>query len=83
MQSTENKPTHVTTGNVFEDLGFTSEEAEILRLKTDLHIEIMKAVKKQKFTPRQLEKVLDVSQPHVSVLLSGKIEKMSTDKLAK
>ena len=29
-----NKPSRVTRGNVFEDLGFTSEEAAILRMKT-------------------------------------------------
>lgn len=28
--------------NVFEDLGFSPEEAAMLALKTDLHIEIMK-----------------------------------------
>ncbi len=33
------KPTHVTKGSVFGDLGFSSEEAAVLRLKTTLHLE--------------------------------------------
>ena len=80
---TANRPTHVTTGNVFADLSFSSEEAAVMALKVQLHIEIMKAVKRQKLTPRKLEKLLDVPQPRVSELLSGKLSKMSSDKLAR
>lgn len=72
-----------TRGNVFDDLGFSPEEAAILRMKTQLHIETMRAVEKQGLTPRPLEKVLDVPQPRVSELLGGKISRMTTDLLAK
>ena len=68
MPKSGNKPAHVSRGNVFEDLGFSPEEAAILRMKTQLHIEIMRAIEKQGLTPRQLEKVLDVPQPRVSEL---------------
>jgi predicted XRE-type DNA-binding protein len=58
MPAKGNKPVHVTRralgANVFEDLGFTAEEAAILELKTQLHIEIMRAIKQQKLTARQL-----------------------------
>ncbi len=80
---TANKPTHATTGNVFEDLKFSSDEAAVMALKVQLHSEIIKAMKRQKLSPRQLEKVLDVPQPRVSELLGGKISKMTSDKLAK
>lgn len=83
MPRNGNKAAHVTRGNVFEDLGFSPEEAAILRMKTQLHIEIMRAVEKQGLTPRQLEKVLDVPQPRVSELLGGKISRMTADLLAK
>jgi predicted XRE-type DNA-binding protein len=69
--------------NVFEDLGFTAEEAAILQLKTQLHIEIMRAIRQQKLTPRQLEKVLCVPQPRVSELVNGKISRMTADLLTK
>jgi predicted XRE-type DNA-binding protein len=83
MPKRENKRALVTRGNVFEDLGFTAEEAAILGLKTQLHIEIMRAIRQQKFSPRQLEKVLGVPQPRVSELLNGKISRMTADLLAK
>lgn len=83
MSGKINKPTYVSRGNVFEDLGFTAEEAAILHLKTQLHIEIMRAIRQQRLTPRQLEKVLGVPQPRVSELMNGKISRMTADLLAK
>lgn len=89
MPRNGSKPVHVSRGNVFGDLGFSPEEAAVLRketqlrMKTQLHIEIMRAIEKQKLTPRQLEKVLDVPQPRVSELTSGKISRMTADLLAK
>lgn len=83
MPQKTNKATHVTRGNVFADLGFSAEEAAILPMKTQLHIEIMREVEKQGLTPRQLEKLLDVPQPRVSELTSGKISRMTADFLAK
>ena len=78
-----NKPSHVSKESLFEDLGFSSEEAAVLRLKTTLHLEILKVVKKRKLTGRELEKLLDEPQPRVSELLTGKISKMTADKLTK
>jgi predicted XRE-type DNA-binding protein len=77
------EPTHVTAESLFEDLGFSAEEAAVLRVKVELHSEIMKAVKKRKLSPRQLEKVLNVPQPRVSELINGKISRMTADLLAK
>jgi predicted XRE-type DNA-binding protein len=83
MPTRENKPSHVTRGNVFDDLGFSAEEAAILEMKTQLHIEIMKVVRKRKLSPRQLELLLDVPQPRVSELVNGKISRMTADLLGK
>jgi predicted XRE-type DNA-binding protein len=83
MPVKSNKPSHVTRGNVFADLGFSVEEAALLALKTQLHLEIMKVVKKRRLTPSQLTKVLEVPQPRVSELTTGKISGMSTDLLTK
>ena len=83
MSARTNRPAHVSRGNVFEDLGFTAEEAAVLAMKTQLHIEIMRAIRQQKLTPRQLEKVLGVPQPRVSELMNGKISRMTADLLTK
>jgi predicted XRE-type DNA-binding protein len=75
-------PTHVSKGNVLEDLGFSPDEAASIELKLQLHREIMKVVRTRKLTPRQLEKLLDVPQPRVSELVNGKIfERMTSDRL--
>ncbi|HLK07136.1 MAG TPA: hypothetical protein VKV30_04330 [Candidatus Angelobacter sp.] len=56
--------THVTRGNVLDELMDEQELLE-LKLKADLHQDILKLIKKKKFTPRQLP------QPRVSELLPG------------
>jgi hypothetical protein len=51
----------VVKTNVFDDLGFSAEVAAILEMKTQLHVEIMKVVRKRKLTPRQLEQSIATS----------------------
>ncbi len=84
MLKKENSTTHVTTGeSLWEDLGFSAAEAAVLRLKTTLHIELMKVVEKRNLTPKQVGRILDMQQPHVSKLLRGKISDVSVEKLTK
>jgi predicted XRE-type DNA-binding protein len=77
-----NKPSHISKGNVIDDLGFSPEEAAAVKLKVNLHAEILKVVEKRKLKSRDLEKILDQPQPRISELLTGKISKMSAEKLA-
>jgi predicted XRE-type DNA-binding protein len=77
----EKMPSHVSKGNVFDDLGFSPEEAAVIKLKTSLHAEILRLVEKRNLKARQLEKILDQPQPRISELLNGKISKMSAEKL--
>ncbi len=78
MRSEATKPTHITRGNVFDDLGFPPEEAAILKFKSELYAAIMNA---RKYSPKQLEIILAEPQPRVSELLNGKIVNKSVDKL--
>ena len=78
----QTKPTK-SSGNVFEDLGFPAEEAVLLQLKTDLKIAIEREIERRKLTPKKLVQVLDIQQSQVSDLLTGKVSKMSVDKLTK
>jgi predicted XRE-type DNA-binding protein len=78
----ENKPTHISKGNVIDDLGFSPEEAAAIKLKASLYAEILRVVEKRKLKARELEKILDQPQPRISELLNGKISKMSAEKLA-
>jgi predicted XRE-type DNA-binding protein len=84
MHAKTSKPAHVSTdATLFEDLGFSREQAAVLELKLALHNELMKVVAEQQLTPRQLEKLLDIPQPRVSELLTGKLSHMTADRLTK
>src|SRR5258708_10254354 len=75
----QNRPTHVTRGNVLDDLGFTPEQAAVLKLKADLYQAILKYAKK--YSGKELQVILAEPQPRVSELLNGKIANKSVDKL--
>ena len=70
-----------STGNVFEDLGFASEEAENLRIRADLMIELSKLIKDRALTQAAAASLFGVSQPRISDLMNGKIERFSIDTL--
>jgi predicted XRE-type DNA-binding protein len=71
MKSAANKPTHVTRGNVLDDLGFSPEQATALKFKAELYQAILKCAKK--YSQKELQIILGEPQPRVSELLNGKI----------
>jgi predicted XRE-type DNA-binding protein len=73
--------THITTGDIFDDLGFSRSEATALKIKADLLDAIRTEIERKKYTQRQLVEILDEHQPAVSNLLRGKITQMSIEKL--
>lgn len=70
-----------SSGNVFRDLGFPAEEAEHLLVRTDLLIQLQKAIGSRGLKQAQAAGILKVSQPRVSDLLRGRIDLFSTDTL--
>ena len=76
-------PTKVqpSSGNVFSDLGFTPEEAQNLKIRADLMIEISKLIEERGLTQAAAAKLLGVTQPRVSDLVNGKIDRFSVDTL--
>src|SRR5208282_3815051 len=79
MKSTANQPTHVTHGNVLDDLGFSPEQATALKFKAGLYQAILRCAKK--YSQKDLQIILGEPQPRVSELLNGKIARKSVDKL--
>jgi predicted XRE-type DNA-binding protein len=67
--------------NVFEQIGFSREEAAALKMKSELHSQIVKAIKRKGYTQADLQKRLGESQPRVSDLVTGKISKFSLETL--
>ena len=68
-----------SSGNVFRDLGFTSEEAEHLMIRSDLMIQLQKLIAARGLRQAQAAKILGVTQPRVSDLLRGRIDLFRTD----
>ena len=68
-------------GNIFAALGFESEEALDLKLRSDLLMIINKII--AKYNSRQLQELLGEDQPRVSELLNGKLDKLSLNRLVR
>ena len=68
-------------GNVFRDLGFTSEEVESLKLRAGLMVQIRRLIEGRRLTQAAAAKVFGVTQPRVSDLVRGKIDLFSIDTL--
>jgi predicted XRE-type DNA-binding protein len=79
MKKAANKPTHVTSGNVLDDLGFPPEHATALKFKAELYQAVLKCARK--YSQNELQIILREPQPRVSELLNGKIANKSVDKL--
>jgi len=67
--------------NVFADLGFEPMEAANLKLRAELMIKAQKACADEHLTQAVLAKRLELTQPRLSNLLQGKIEKFTLDAL--
>jgi predicted XRE-type DNA-binding protein len=70
-----------SSDNVFSDLGFSSGEAENLKVRSDLMIELIKLIEGQGLTQAAAAKLLGVTQPRISDLMRGKIDRFSVDSL--
>lgn len=77
----ENRPSHITKGDVFDDLGLSRSEASALKIKATLLDAILREIEKRGYTQSQLVEILDEYQPSVSNLTRGKIAKVSVEKL--
>jgi predicted XRE-type DNA-binding protein len=76
-----NKPGHITTGNVLEDLGFSPQEIREMEIKHDLWVPIRAEIEARKLTQSQLAKLLEIHQPDASLLLRGQITRFSITRL--
>lgn len=70
-----------SSGNVFADLGFEAEEATNLQLRSHLMIEVEKALKEKQLNQTAAADLLGISQPRVSDLCRGKVDKFTIDSL--
>lgn len=69
----------VTTDNIFADLGLKNPEE--LRARSDLMSEVVHIIQKSDLTQKEIAKILGISAPKVSSLMTGKISDFSNDTL--
>ena len=70
-------------GNVFEDLGFAVPEAENLKLRAQLMVELDQFIHDSRMTQTEAAELLGIHQSRVSDLVRGRIDRFSIDTLVK
>jgi predicted XRE-type DNA-binding protein len=70
-----------SSGNVFRDLGFAPKEAESLRLRAELMVELTHVIHSRMLTQNSAAKLFGVTQPRISDLVRGKIDLFSIETL--
>lgn len=68
-----------SSGNVFADLGLP--DADKLKIKSGLVIEIRKAMRQQELTQQEAAKRMGITQPKVSDMMRGDFSNLSERKL--
>ncbi len=74
---------HITKGNVFEDLGFSREEAADLAMKIDLASNLRKFIERQELTQVQAAEFFAVPRPKISNIQSNKLNGISIEYLVR
>jgi len=74
---------HVTKSNVFEDLGFSREEAADLAMKVDLACALRKFIDRQKLTQERAAEFFDVPRPKISQIQNNKLQGISIEYLVR
>lgn len=70
-----------STYNVFADLGFAPREATNLKLRSRLMSAIEALIVRRGLTQSEAAKLMNVSQPRMSNLMHGQIERFRVDSL--
>jgi predicted XRE-type DNA-binding protein len=69
------------SGNVFRDIGFSSDEADHLRIRSELMAKVQKVIMAGGLKQAEAAELLDVSQPRVSDLMRGRIDLFNVETL--
>jgi predicted XRE-type DNA-binding protein len=79
----ERHPPQITpsSDNIFVDLGFGEVEAENLRIRSSLMIQVSKLIEDRHLTQAEAAKLFGVTQLRISSLVRGRIDLFSIDTL--
>jgi predicted XRE-type DNA-binding protein len=68
-------------GNVFRDLGFSANEADHLRIRSELMAKVQKVIMARGLKQAEAAELLGVTQPRVSDLMRGRIDLFNVETL--
>jgi predicted XRE-type DNA-binding protein len=69
------------SSNIFEDLGFDRQEAANLKIRADLMLDLRKFIRSKNWTQAEAAMFFGETQPRISNLMNGDIERFAIDKL--
>ena len=68
-------------GNIFEDLGFDPAEAEVLKVKAQLKLDIEKEIRSRDLSQAKAAQLVGIARPAFNRLMNNKLEGISVDKM--
>jgi len=79
MKNKQDEEVFVSSGNVYEDLGYDNPQEEMA--KAELAILIADLIKQQKLTQKQAAELMGIDQPKVSAIIRGRLSGFAIDRL--
>ena len=79
MRAKEERDYEISSDNIFADLGL--EDSEELFTRAQLMHELGLLIKSSTLSQKQIAKKLGISQPKVSMIITGKFNEFSSEKL--
>jgi predicted XRE-type DNA-binding protein len=73
----------VTKGNVYEDLGYSREEAAVRAMRVQLAAEIERFIERKGFTQGEAAKFFGTTQPKISNMIRGQLQGFTIDYLVR
>ncbi len=70
-----------SSSNIFEDLGFEDQEAANLKIRADLMLDLRKFIQDRNWTQAEAAEFFGETQPRISNLMNGDIDRFAIDKL--
>jgi predicted XRE-type DNA-binding protein len=83
MRAPSNRRTRFIEVDIFRDLGIDGAEGTNLRIRSHLMIEVRRLIDDRGLTQEQAAELFDVTQPRVSDVVRGHIDKFTIDALVK
>jgi predicted XRE-type DNA-binding protein len=79
MKRADEAKVHVSSGNIFADLGLPDADDQLIR--SNIAIELRRLIKERKLSQTAAAKKIGISQPDLSHILRGRLRGYSVERL--